>query len=32
MEPPNDGIIVHYQGAWQLEDYQDPQLTDGADR
>jgi len=32
MEPPNDGIIVHYQGAWQLEAYQDPQLTDGVER
>ena len=32
MDPPNDGIIVHYQGAWQLEAYEDPQLTDGADR
>lgn len=29
MEPPNEGIIAHYQGAWQLEAYQDPQLTDG---
>lgn len=22
MEAPNEGIIVHYQGAWQLEAYQ----------
>jgi hypothetical protein len=29
MDAPNDGIIVHYQGTWQLEAYQDPQLTDG---
>ena len=29
MEAPNEGIIVHYQGEWQLEAYQDPQLVDG---
>lgn len=29
IEAPNEGIIVHYQGAWQLEAYQAPQLIDG---
>lgn len=29
MDAPNEGIIVHYQGAWQLEAYQDPRPMDG---
>ncbi|MFG1364052.1 hypothetical protein [Xanthobacter versatilis] len=32
MEPPNEGIIVHYQGAWQLEADQEPQAADEGDR
>ena len=26
MSPPSDGLIVHYQGAWQLEAYRPPEL------
>jgi hypothetical protein len=32
MEAPNEGIITYYQGAWQLEAYQDPQLADEGGR
>lgn len=32
MEAPNEGIIVHYQGAWQLEAYRAPQLADDGGR
>jgi hypothetical protein len=32
MEAPNDGIVVHYQGAWQLDAYQDPRLADESGR
>jgi hypothetical protein len=32
MEAPNEGIIVQYQGAWQLDAYRDPHLAeDGGD-
>lgn len=32
MEAPNEGIIVHYQGAWQLEAYRDPQIANDGGR
>jgi hypothetical protein len=31
MEVPNEGIIVHYQGAWQLDAYKAPPLPSGPD-
>nr|WP_313424757.1 hypothetical protein [Brevundimonas diminuta] len=31
MDPPNEGIIVNYQGAWQIDAYKPPLMLAGPD-